>query len=576
MGFYCQVRQDWIPNKQPFVVVIGLHSSGSSCCAGVLHHLGLHMGNNLVGYHGFEPATLARFLETALPLPNVQWNRSEEELRRFLGMFIFQKQCEALQKGTLAGIKHPLLCQAGELLHDICGDNLRVVHINRPISLSITSLQKREKKYDSEKIAEHQRWLETGKQSLLQTANHVLHLEYSNLVNNPPTEIERICKFLKINPADARREAAIASINPEKMHIMGNQTERELTSSKSSLLEALCFPIGEERYLFTDLFIDDDYRLIFMSMVYGDVDIKHEEVDCILPDGQVCRFMVDANYWHYETAVACLIDNQGLRDFLAKTPSPVDIQIRYKGETRRFQLPKPLSSQHHTLSLFTLFKDDHYLLSNWLQHYRKLGVEHFYLYYNGSSDELASIAFEAPDVTFCAWNYAYLVHYETIRCESLKYNTMQAQMMAMNSCLYRVRQRTTWLAFFDLDEYLVVDDLRSLLSTYHEPKTSYVSFLNRWAHAPDFDFCVNDLESLYHSELLCNRQCTKWPVSAKMAVNTKNVSLAKIHMVKDHAELNGARVQHSGRFFLHFAKSPGKDRTHEIIDPIPFHLSSLS
>jgi hypothetical protein len=37
-----KMNQSKLPN---FVAVLGLHSSGSSCLAGVLHHLGLHMGN---------------------------------------------------------------------------------------------------------------------------------------------------------------------------------------------------------------------------------------------------------------------------------------------------------------------------------------------------------------------------------------------------------------------------------------------------------------------------------------------------------------------------------------------------
>src|ERR1700694_5559510 len=59
----------------PFVAVIGLHRSGSSCLAGVLHNLGVHMGDELIGYEptgGFEATGLAAVCEAAYPFPNTE------------------------------------------------------------------------------------------------------------------------------------------------------------------------------------------------------------------------------------------------------------------------------------------------------------------------------------------------------------------------------------------------------------------------------------------------------------------------------------------------------------------------
>ncbi len=59
----------------PFVAVIGLHRSGSSCLAGVLHNLGVHMGEMLTGYEptgGFEAAELMRICESAYPFPSTE------------------------------------------------------------------------------------------------------------------------------------------------------------------------------------------------------------------------------------------------------------------------------------------------------------------------------------------------------------------------------------------------------------------------------------------------------------------------------------------------------------------------
>ncbi|PHS02288.1 MAG: glycosyl transferase family 25 [Blastopirellula sp.] len=219
------LNKNW--SDHPFVAVIGLHSSGSSCCAGVLHHLGLHLGNHLVGYYGnqpnhncgFEAIGLARFLERAIPLPRTSWMRSEEERAKFFKKWINEKRVEALSKGTIACGKHPLLCQAGSDLKSVCGDHLKVVHINRPLEESIKSLQKRCPKIDLKCIAEHQRWLWKGKKELISDTKDVLTIEYADLLGDPAIEVNRICKFLGIEPSTKQYKSAIEYVKPDQKHV---------------------------------------------------------------------------------------------------------------------------------------------------------------------------------------------------------------------------------------------------------------------------------------------------------------------------------------------------------------------
>ena len=53
----------------------------------------------------------------------------------------------------------------------------------------------------------------------------------------------------------------------------------------------------------------------------------------------------------------------------------------------------------------TLFRDDYYLLPQWLHHCRKIGVEHFFLYYNGILTDDIRNNCKGTDVTLHEWNY---------------------------------------------------------------------------------------------------------------------------------------------------------------------------
>ena len=83
------------PQDQPFVAVLGTHSSGSSALAGVLYHLGLHLGNSLGGFYGkdpekvcgFEAMGLASLCERVLPFPETDYQvKRGEDLGRSSGL----------------------------------------------------------------------------------------------------------------------------------------------------------------------------------------------------------------------------------------------------------------------------------------------------------------------------------------------------------------------------------------------------------------------------------------------------------------------------------------------------------
>jgi hypothetical protein len=206
----------------PFVAVIGLHRSGSSALAGVLHNLGVHLGNKLGGYEpagGFEAVTLAHLCERAYPFPATELAVPRPQLVRDLSSFVQEKRREAHWKNTIAGGKYPHLCAMGDELKEICGDALRVIHINRPLDESIASLKKRSARSNDwlritdEQAEAVQRWLWERKAALLDSVDH-LAVEFDDLISDPAEQVERIIQYLNLTPSEDQIAHAINHVAP--------------------------------------------------------------------------------------------------------------------------------------------------------------------------------------------------------------------------------------------------------------------------------------------------------------------------------------------------------------------------
>jgi hypothetical protein len=218
---------DPLPPSQPFVAIVGLHSSGSSCLAGVIHHLGLHLGNKLTGFYGsnpnescgFEAVGLAQICQFAIPFPGVEYAASRDVILARLRQWIVSRQREATYRRTLAGGKYPQLCQLGDELRNICGSGLRVVHSARPLEQSIASLARRfSRGYPLETLTAHQRWLWEGKERLLSQAVH-LTVEYDDLLADPASQVVRIIDFLQLHPSNDQVTKSVNYVRPERRHI---------------------------------------------------------------------------------------------------------------------------------------------------------------------------------------------------------------------------------------------------------------------------------------------------------------------------------------------------------------------
>jgi GR25 family glycosyltransferase involved in LPS biosynthesis len=221
----------WSPNtinSSLFVVVLGLHRSGSSCISMMLNKLGVYMGEPLIGYEkrgGGEAKPLAQICEGAAPFPSAQINIDPKILEQKLYDWINGQRIKAAYGRTISGGKYPHLCAMQQPLTTILGDKLRVIHCDRPLEDSIDSLKRRSRSSQgwlnaSEEQCENvQKWLWEEKNKFLSSMSndHVLHIKYSDLFADAQGVVTNMIKFLGINPSQEQIDNAITHVDKNEL-----------------------------------------------------------------------------------------------------------------------------------------------------------------------------------------------------------------------------------------------------------------------------------------------------------------------------------------------------------------------
>ena len=152
-------------------------------------------------------------------------------------------------------------------------------------------------------------------------------------------------------------------------------------------------------------------------------------------------------------------------------------------------------NSNNFLALTTLFKYDYYLFPLFYNYYKEQGVDHFYMYYNGTITPGINKIFDKPDVTLVEWNF----HYWNPR--GVKY-PHHAQMGQMHHALYKYgKDIYDYMIFCDLDEYLHIPKNKLIDSTVSNNEvhtdntirqfitnnldTDIFGFCNYWANTLD-------------------------------------------------------------------------------------------
>lgn len=129
-------------------------------------------------------------------------------------------------------------------------------------------------------------------------------------------------------------------------------------------------------------------------------------------------------------------------------------------------LPFTLIAAKYNLSICTLFKNDAAFMKEWIEFHKLVGVEHFYLYNNLSTDHFAEVLrpyIKKNEVTLIDWPYDYNPGdkwaFHVLQCNSY------------SDCLQKYGSESSWIAFVDTDEFVFCpsgEKLTSFLRKYKQ------------------------------------------------------------------------------------------------------------
>ena len=138
--------------------------------------------------------------------------------------------------------------------------------------------------------------------------------------------------------------------------------------------------------------------------------------------------------------------------------SPIICIIRKIG-SKRVRLNKP----KYNFSVCAIFKNEELSLKQWIEYHLQIGVEHFYLYNNNSTDNFNEILkpyIENSIVTLVDWPM-----------------TRAQQMPAYKDCYDQFKDETRWIAYIDLDEYITPfyeTDIKKWISKFQNYPSVYI------------------------------------------------------------------------------------------------------
>lgn len=262
---------------------------------------------------------------------------------------------------------------------------------------------------------------------------------------------------------------------------------------------------GYATWLFTDLFLKGDTLFMIGSQYYRFPNIPHanfrisvpslglpateftswkirDDYESVVVGELVIKSFADVGAEGLSIVVTW-VDREGMiqRDFhleqlepsrrQKKTPSLKNSNLRDESSSNILQVMEkssriPFRREHVSrFGMCALFHTDAHLLEMWVSYWWLLGVDHFYLHYNGIEDDMPGLHQRLlklkASFTLIHWPFDYWV--------SDLERPHHGQPMAINDCYYRNRDRHEIILMYDLDELLVY--------THHSSLDSFFDYL---------------------------------------------------------------------------------------------------
>lgn len=126
--------------------------------------------------------------------------------------------------------------------------------------------------------------------------------------------------------------------------------------------------------------------------------------------------------------------------------------------------PRYVDKKKYYSSICAIFKNEARYLKEWIEYHRIIGIEHFYLYNNFSEDDYISVLQPYIDISLVTL---------------IQWPVKQGQMGAYSDCAKKFGDETNWIAYIDLDEYIVPntkDNINDLLKPFEHNRPILIAY----------------------------------------------------------------------------------------------------
>jgi len=209
-------QRSWKPAPfmpRPVVAVLGPQRGGTSLTAGIIHKLGVSLGeqfrttNNANPRGYYEHTPVQQFCRAAYWMPSLAPRGTfAERVAEFRRLMLARRD-----SAGMLGIKHPFLGLMVPEIEAAC-PNVRFVRVTRPAAESIRSLVKLG--WCRRDGAEQMTHAVNARIAAAMVTRQHLRLTFRDVVNDPAGSVARIATYLAIEPTPEQTAAAIGHVDP--------------------------------------------------------------------------------------------------------------------------------------------------------------------------------------------------------------------------------------------------------------------------------------------------------------------------------------------------------------------------
>lgn len=234
-------------------------------------------------------------------------------------------------------------------------------------------------------------------------------------------------------------------------------------------------------------------------------------------------------------------------DFNFNSEFMYEIQVSFNEQIKTFMLKHKKTCKQKKLALTTLFKNDYKLNTIFYDYYKKQGVEHFYMYYNGTITDEIKAYYEKEDITLVEWDYTYWN-------SNSKYTKHYAQLGQIHDAIYNFgKDSYEYMVFCDLDEYLHIESKTLIDLVSDNTNIDTFGFRNLWANTKNFNVPESFPTEFYVSNVLLPYG---YYYRSKCIHKMDSVKYINIHSAKIPKKLSLSK----NYIMYHFASWTKKDR----------------